>query len=196
MQKLFWWSCGQNKQQADLQETFHSPLLKNLVDTFETMFPYLSVDLFWLLHKSKEGDGFQGWHKDFLFGQQITKTTISNVGSKERDNEETIRLFDNYGSFEVDNWKEIEEYAISGLNSEDKLTQDEQKSAAIPTRNPSVTPSAIPHLNPSTKPVAIPHENSATIPPEDRQNDDDIAEDKRKPAANQQEEMLAPEVQE
>jgi hypothetical protein len=24
MQKLFWWSCGQNKQQADLQETFHA----------------------------------------------------------------------------------------------------------------------------------------------------------------------------
>jgi hypothetical protein len=41
------------------------PLLKNLVDTFETLLPYLSVDLVWLLHKSKEGDGFQGWHKDF-----------------------------------------------------------------------------------------------------------------------------------
>jgi hypothetical protein len=36
------------------------PLLRNLVDTFETMFPYLSVDLVWLLHKSTEGDEFQG----------------------------------------------------------------------------------------------------------------------------------------
>jgi hypothetical protein len=27
------------------------PLLKNLVDTFKTMFPYLSVDLVWLLGK-------------------------------------------------------------------------------------------------------------------------------------------------
>jgi hypothetical protein len=45
------------------------PLLKKLMDTFETVFPYLSVDLVWLLHKSKEGDGFQGWHKDFLLGQ-------------------------------------------------------------------------------------------------------------------------------
>jgi hypothetical protein len=44
-------------------------LLKNLVDTFETMFPYLSVDLVWKLCKSKEGDGFQGWHKDFLLGK-------------------------------------------------------------------------------------------------------------------------------
>jgi hypothetical protein len=43
------------------------PLLKNLVDTFETMFPYLSVDLVRLLHKSKEGDGFQGWHKAFCW---------------------------------------------------------------------------------------------------------------------------------
>jgi hypothetical protein len=24
MQKLFWWSCGWNEQQADLQEIFHS----------------------------------------------------------------------------------------------------------------------------------------------------------------------------
>ncbi len=48
---------------------FHEvPLLKNLVDTFEIMFPYLSVDLVWLLRKSKEGNGFQGWHKDFFLG--------------------------------------------------------------------------------------------------------------------------------
>jgi hypothetical protein len=155
------------------------PLLKNLVDTFETMFPYLSVDLVWLLRKSKEGDSFQGWHKDFLLGQQ-TKTIVINAGSgsKERDNEETTRSFNNDVSFEVDDWKEIEEYALSGLNSENKLPQDEQKPAAIPTNNPSVTPSAIPHLKPSAKPVAIPHENSGTIPPLHGNNDDDIAEDK------------------
>ncbi len=44
------------------------PLLKNLVNTFETLLPYLSVDLVWLLCKSKEGDGFQGWQKDFYMG--------------------------------------------------------------------------------------------------------------------------------
>ncbi len=141
------------------------PLLMNLVDTFETMFPYLSVDLIWLLCKSKEGDGFQGWHKDFLLGQQITKIIVINVGSKERDNEETTRSFNNDVSFEVDDWKEIEEYALSGLNLEDILPQDERKPAAIPTKNPSVTPSAIPHLKPSAKPVASPHENSGTIAP-------------------------------
>ncbi len=101
------------------------PLLKKLVDNFETMFPYLSMDLVWLLCKSKEGDGFQGWHTDFSLGQRITKTIVINVGSKERDNEETTRSFDNDVSFEVDDWKEIEEYALSGLNLEDKLHQDE-----------------------------------------------------------------------
>jgi hypothetical protein len=112
------------------------------------MFPYLSIDMVWLLRKSKEGDGFQWWHKDFLLGQQITKTIVINVGSKERDNEGTTRSFDNDLSFEVDDWKEIEEYALSVLNSEDKLPQDEQKPAAIPTKNPSVKSSAIPHLKP------------------------------------------------
>jgi hypothetical protein len=45
------------------------PFLKNLVDIFEPMFPYLSVDLVWLLRKLKEGDGFQGWHKNLLLGK-------------------------------------------------------------------------------------------------------------------------------
>jgi hypothetical protein len=148
------------------------------------MFPYLSIDLVWLLGKSKESDGFQGWHKDFLLGKQFTKTIVINVGSKERDNEETTRSFNNNVSFEVDDWKEKEEYSLSGFNSEDKLPQDEQNPAAISTKNPSVKPSAILHKEPSAKPVAIPHKNSSLIPPENGKNDDDIAEDKRKPAAN------------
>jgi hypothetical protein len=117
------------------------PLLKKLVDSFETMFPYLSIDLVWLLCRSKEGDGFQGWHKDFSLGQQITKTIVINVGSKKRDNEETTGSFDNNVSFEVDDWKAIEECALGlgGLNSEHKLHQDEQKPAAISTKNLSVT---------------------------------------------------------
>jgi hypothetical protein len=100
------------------------------------MFPYLSIDLVWLLRNSKEGDGFQGWHKDFLLGQQITKTIDINFGSKERDNDETTGLFNNDVSFEVDDWKAIEECALGlgGLNLENKLDQDEQKPAAIPTK--------------------------------------------------------------
>jgi hypothetical protein len=52
--------------------------------------------------KSKEGDGFQGWHKDFLLGQQITKTIVINFGSKEKEDEETTRSFNNGVSFEGD----------------------------------------------------------------------------------------------
>jgi hypothetical protein len=78
------------------------PLLKNLADTFETMFPFLSVDLVWLLRKSKEGDGFQVWHKDFLLGQHIPIPIVINLGSKEKEDEETIRSFNNGVSFEGD----------------------------------------------------------------------------------------------
>jgi hypothetical protein len=60
-------------------------LLKNLVDTFETMFPYLSVDLVWLLCKSKEGDGFKGWHKNLYMGGRITKTIVINMLEVKRE---------------------------------------------------------------------------------------------------------------
>ena len=67
---------------------------------------------------------------------------------------------------------------------EEELSQDEQKPAAIPTNNPSVTPSAIPHLKPSAKPVTIPPENSGTIPSLHGKIDDYFPEDDGKPAAN------------
>jgi hypothetical protein len=119
-------------------------------------------------------------------GQQITKTIVINVGSKERDNEETTGSFDNDVSFEVDDWKAIEECALGlgGLNSEDKLHQDKQKPAAIPTKNPSVTQFAIAHLKPSAKPLTILPENSGTIPSLHGKIDDNFAEDNRKPTAN------------
>jgi hypothetical protein len=163
------------------------PLLKNLVDTFESMLPYLSVDLVWLLRKSKEVDGFQGWHKDFHMGGRIFKTIVVNVGSKERENEETPVSFDN--AFKVDDWNEIDNYALSILNnSEDKLHKDEQKPAAIPTKNPSVT--AEDDMKPAAtlqeemykdeqKPAAIPTKNPSVT-----------AEDDMEPAATLQEVMF------
>jgi hypothetical protein len=81
------------------------------------------------------------------------------------------------------------------LNLEDELHQDEQKQAAIPTNNPSVTQFGIAHLKPSAKPVTIPPENSGTIPSLHGKNDDYFAEDNRKPAATLQEEMLTTNVQ-
>jgi hypothetical protein len=163
------------------------PLLKNLVDTFETMLPYLSVNLVWLLHKSKEGDGFQGWHKDFYMGGQITKTIVVTVGSKERENEETPVSFDN--TFKMDNWNEIDDYALSVLNnSEDKLHKDEQKPAAIPTKNPSVT------AEDDTKPAATLQEEMykdeqkpAAVP---TKNPSVTAEDDTEPVATLQEVMF------
>ncbi len=44
------------------------PLLKNLVDTFETMLPYLCIDLVWLLRKSKEGEWVSGVAQRLLHG--------------------------------------------------------------------------------------------------------------------------------
>jgi hypothetical protein len=52
------------------------PLLKNLIDTFEKLFPYLSSDMVWLLIKSKPNAGFQRWYKNFALGNKITKTII------------------------------------------------------------------------------------------------------------------------
>jgi hypothetical protein len=60
------------------------------------------------------------YHKDFYIGGQITKTIVINVGRKEINNEETTRSFDTNVSFEVDVWKEIEDYALSGFNLEDE----------------------------------------------------------------------------
>ncbi len=171
------------------------PLLKNLGDTFETMLPYLSINFVWLLHKSKEGDGFQGWHKDFYMGGRITKTIVFNVGSKVINNEETLTSLENNDFFEVDQSKEIEEYALSGFNLEDEHCQDDEKQALIPTNHPSVSPSAIPHKNQSLQQVVISNKMKDTFPAEVGRNDDDIADDNRKPAAKSQEEMLTTAVQ-
>jgi hypothetical protein len=153
------------------------------------MFPYLSVDMVWLLCKSKEGDGSQGWHKDFALGQQIIKTIVINIESKEKKDEETTRSFNNSASFEADDWNVIEDYARSEINLEHELSQDESKPEAIPNNKPSAKPSAISHEKPSAIPAAIPHEKPSAIPQEELKNSDDIAEDERKPVATQQEEM-------
>ncbi len=79
---------------------------------------------------------------------------------------------------------------------EDKHCQDDEKQALIPFNHPSVSPSATPHKNPLLQPVVIPHKMKATIFAEVGRNDDDIADDNRKPAAKSQEEMFTTAVQE
>jgi hypothetical protein len=112
------------------------------------------------------------------------------------NNEEALTSLENNDFFEVDQWKEIEEYALSGFNLEDEHCQDDEKQALIPTNHPSVSPSAIPHKNPSLQPVVISNKMKATISAKVGRNDDDIADDNRKPAAKSQEEMLKTAVQE
>jgi hypothetical protein len=82
-------------------------------------------------------------------GGRITKTIVINVGSKVINNEDTPRSFD--VSFEVDDWKEIEEYALRGFNIVDDHCQVYQEPVAISTKHPSASPLAIPHKNPSAE---------------------------------------------
>ncbi len=52
-------------RQIPVTKFIQVPLIQNLVDTFCVMFPYLTVDMVWLIVKSKSGSGFQKWHRDF-----------------------------------------------------------------------------------------------------------------------------------
>jgi hypothetical protein len=163
---------------------FHEvPLLKHLVNTFESMLPYLSVNLVWLLRKSKEGDGFQGWHKDFSLGCQITKTIFVNAGSKETQNEDTPVSFGD--AFEVDKWEEVEAYAQSVFNnSEDEL----HGPVAIHAKKTSVTDED------DLKPLATPqekmfeHEEQPTVIPTKKPSVTD--DDDKKPASTLLEETV------
>jgi hypothetical protein len=58
----------------------------------------------------------------------------------------------------------------------------------------SVQPSAISQEKPSAIPATIIHKKFSSFPQEDAKNDDDIAEDERKPGAIQQEEILTTQV--
>ncbi len=60
------------------------PIIQNLVDTFCVMFPYLTVDMVWLIVKSKPGNGFQKWHRDFYLDKKIIKTIVVSLGSMKR----------------------------------------------------------------------------------------------------------------
>jgi hypothetical protein len=60
------------------------PLIRNLVDMFCVMFPYLTVDMVWLIVKSKPGSGFQKWHRDLYLDKKIVKTIVVDLGSMKR----------------------------------------------------------------------------------------------------------------
>jgi len=64
---------------------FHeAPLLMRLVDTVTDMLQYLTIDMVWIIVKSKPGSGFQSWHQDFNLNKKITKTIAINLGAVKR----------------------------------------------------------------------------------------------------------------
>jgi len=166
---------------------FHElPLLKKLVDTFESMLPYLSVDLVWLLRKQKEGDGFQGWHQDFSLGSCITKTIVVNVGSKETQNQDTPVSFGN--AFEAEEWEEVEAYAHSVFNnSEDQLHHEP---VAIHVNNASVKVTFDDLKPPATTEQEKMFEHDEHVTVNLSKNPSVTAEDDNKPASTLLEETV------
>jgi hypothetical protein len=57
------------------------PWIAELVKYFEDKFKHLEVRSVWMIEKSKENDGFQGWHRDFYLGTEVTTTIVVNVGA-------------------------------------------------------------------------------------------------------------------
>jgi hypothetical protein len=57
------------------------PLIAELVKYFEEEYTKIEVQSVWMMDKLRENDGFQGWHRDFYLGTEVTMTTVVNVGA-------------------------------------------------------------------------------------------------------------------
>jgi hypothetical protein len=55
--------------------------IANLVAYFEKKFSHVELSSAWLIEKSSQDDGFQGWHREFFLGTNITTTIVVNVGA-------------------------------------------------------------------------------------------------------------------
>jgi len=56
------------------------PLIADLVRYSESTHANIEVRSVWMMEKSKENDGFQGWHRDFYLGTEVITTIVVNVG--------------------------------------------------------------------------------------------------------------------
>lgn len=56
----------------------HVPKIHQLVLKFEENLDFLTVNSVWIIKKTREDDGFQGWHQDMK--HRITTTIVVNVG--------------------------------------------------------------------------------------------------------------------
>ena len=78
-------SIDKHRNHAIPAKKFHQvPLIEKLVDQFTIMYPFLTVNLVWIINKSRRGSGFQSWHRDFFVDPKIIKTIIVNVGAMKR----------------------------------------------------------------------------------------------------------------
>ncbi len=48
------------------------------------MLQYLTIDMVWLIVKSKLGSRFQSWHQNFNLNKKTTKTVVINLGAVKR----------------------------------------------------------------------------------------------------------------
>lgn len=69
------------------RNTFNKiPDMYDLVKYFESQYRCLKVDSAWLIKKTRENDGFQGWHRYFYLKTDIITTIVVNVGVSEVNN--------------------------------------------------------------------------------------------------------------
>ena len=65
---------------------FHQVLLiQKLVDQFTIMYPFLTVNLVWIIVKSKWGSGFQSWHRDFFLDPKIINSLPAKLFRREQN---------------------------------------------------------------------------------------------------------------
>jgi len=57
------------------------PLIAEQVKYCEEKYTHLEVRSVWMIEKLRENDGFQGWHRDFYLGTEVTMTIVVNVGA-------------------------------------------------------------------------------------------------------------------
>ena len=54
------------------------PLIAEQLKYFEEKYTHLEVHIVWMIEKSRENDSFQGWHRDFYLGTEVTTTIVVN----------------------------------------------------------------------------------------------------------------------
>ena len=59
------------------------PHMYGLVKYYESLYRHLQIDSVWLIKKTRNNGGFQGWHRDFYLKTDIIATIVVNVGVRE-----------------------------------------------------------------------------------------------------------------